>query len=184
HMAHGYLLHEFLSPITNRRTDQFGGSIENRQRFPLLVAEAVRKCWPQEWPVFVRLSVTDWAPPGEGLELPHTMAFVHRLKALGIDLIDCSSGGTISNAAIPVAPGYQVPFAKTIRQETKILTAAVGLITDARQASEILEQGQADLIFLGRKLLADPYWPLHAAKELKYDLDTLWPKPYERAKQS
>lgn len=178
HMAHGYLLHEFLSPISNHRTDIYGGSLENRMRLPLCIADQVRKKWPQELPVFVRISATDWE--SNGWSLNDSVEFSRRLKNLGIDLIDCSSGGNTENAQIPVAPGYQVSFAQAIKSEAGILTGAVGLITNARQANEIISSGKADVVLLGRELLRNPYWPLDAAKELGFDLE--WPLPYQRAK--
>ncbi len=179
HMAHGYLLHEFLSPLTNKRADKFGGELINRMRFPLKVAERVRKIWPEHLPVFVRLSATDWVEGG--WDLPQTITLCHELKKLGIDLIDCSTGGNVPDAKIPVAPAFQVPFASAIKNEVKIATAAVGLITEAKQAQSYLEEGKTDAIFIGRMLLADPYWPLHAAKSLNVELE--WPKQYERAKK-
>jgi 2,4-dienoyl-CoA reductase-like NADH-dependent reductase (Old Yellow Enzyme family) len=177
HMAHGYLLHEFLSPVSNQRKDEFGGSLENRMRFPLQVADAVRKVWPSSLPVFVRISATDWLD--EGWDLSQSVQFCSKLKEAGIDLIDCSSGGISADAKIPVKPHYQVPFSETIRKEIGINTAAVGLISDPHQAEEILSQGKADSIFLARQFLRDPYWPLHAAKLLGESIS--WPKQYGRA---
>ncbi len=178
HMAHGYLLHEFLSPLANRRTDGYGGSLEGRMRFPLQVAEAVRKRWPDRLPVFVRVSATDWADGG--WDLPQTVRFAGKLKELGIDLIDCSSGGMVPNVPIPDGPGYQTPFAAAVRKETGIPTGAVGLITDPAQAEQIVATGIADAVVLARGMLRDPYWPLHAAKALKVDVP--WPRQYLRAK--
>ncbi|MNX16088.1 NADPH dehydrogenase [compost metagenome] len=178
HMAHGYLLHEFLSPLSNQREDDYGGSLANRARLPLRVAQAVREFWPETLPVFVRISATDWAEGG--WDLDQSIPFSRWLKERGIDLIDCSSGGTVPHARIPVEPGYQVPFARAIRQEAGIPTGAVGLITDPAQADAILERGDADAVLLGRELLRDPYWPLHAAAALGVDRD--WPVQYERAK--
>jgi 2,4-dienoyl-CoA reductase-like NADH-dependent reductase (Old Yellow Enzyme family) len=178
HMAHGYLLHEFLSPITNQRSDQYGGSLENRMRLPIMVAEAVRAEWPAEQPLFVRISASDWIEGGWDIE--SSIALARELKGVGVDLIDCSSGGIAPGIKIPVGPGYQVPFAEAVRREAAIATVAVGLITDVRQAEEIIESGKADAVMLARQLLRDPYWPLHAAKEL--GVDALWPKQYERAK--
>ncbi|MNK46204.1 NADPH dehydrogenase [compost metagenome] len=178
HMAHGYLLHEFLSPLSNQRKDDYGGSLANRARLPLRVAQAVREFWPETLPVFVRISATDWAEGG--WDLDQSIQFSRWLKERGIDLIDCSSGGTVPHARIPVEPGYQVPFARAIRQEAGIPTGAVGLITDPAQADAILERGDADAVLLGRELLRDPYWPLHAAATLGVDRD--WPVQYERAK--
>jgi 2,4-dienoyl-CoA reductase-like NADH-dependent reductase (Old Yellow Enzyme family) len=177
HMAHGYLLHEFLSPLANQRTDQFGGAIENRIRFPLRVAEVVRREVPVHLPAFVRISATDWA--AGGWDLPQSIELSRSLKAIGIDLIDCSSGGLVPNAKIPIGPGYQVPFASSIRKEVGIATGAVGLITDARQAEELIARGDADAIFLARAMLRDPYWANHAAKEL--GAEASWPLQYLRA---
>lgn len=178
HAAHGYLLHQFLSPLCNQRSDEYGGSLENRMRVPLRVTEAVREIWPAKWPVFVRISATDWAPGG--WDLPQSIEFSRRLKESGIDLIDCSSGGAVPGVKIPVAPGYQVPFSEAIRKEAGIATGAVGLITEPAQAQEIIASGQADIVLLARELLRDPYWPLHAAAALGVDVQ--WPVQYERAK--
>jgi 2,4-dienoyl-CoA reductase-like NADH-dependent reductase (Old Yellow Enzyme family) len=179
HMAHGYLLHEFLSPLSNHRTDDFGGSLANRMRVPLRVAGVVREIWPQDWPVFVRISASDWKEGG--WDLPQSIELSKALGKIGIDLIDCSSGGTAHDAKIPSEPGYQVPFAEAIRRESKIATGAVGLITNAVQAEEIIVGEKADVVFLARQMLRDPYWPLHAAKELGADVP--WPKQYDRAKR-
>lgn len=176
HGAHGYLLHSFVSPLSNRRTDDYGGSLENRLRFPLAVAKAVRDTWPEEKPVFYRLSATDWADGG--WDLAQSIELARRLKAIGIDLIDTSSGGNIHDAKMGIGPGYQVPFAAAIRAETGIATAAVGLITEAAQAEQILAQGQADAVCLARAFLRDPYWPRHAAKTLGVEMK--WPDPYKR----
>ncbi|MHB0968462.1 MAG: NADH:flavin oxidoreductase/NADH oxidase [Thermoanaerobaculia bacterium] len=178
HAAHGYLLHEFLSPLANRRDDEYGGSLENRMRAPLQVIEAVRAVWPDELPLFVRISSTDWAEGGWDLE--QSIAFARELKRLGVDLIDCSSGGMVATAVVPLAPGYQVPFARAIRRDAQIATGAVGLITESHQAEQIVATGDADAVFLARQLLRDPYWPLHAAKELGAEIE--WPKQYLRAK--
>ena len=178
HMAHGYLLHEFLSPLANMRKDAYGGILENRMRFPLQVAKAVRSVWPEKLALFVRISASDWTEGGWDIEQSAVLA--KELKNLGVDLIDCSSGALIPNAKIPAVPGYQVPFAQAIRSEAGILTGAVGLITEAEHAAQILEEGHADVIFLARELLRDPYWPLHAAHRLGVDLK--WPNQYERAK--
>jgi len=178
HNAHGYLLHEFLSPLSNHRTDAYGGSLENRMRLPLRVARAVREIWPARWPVFVRISATDWADGG--WDLAQSVLFCQELRRIGIDLIDCSSGALVPYAKIPVGPGFQVPFAETIRREVGIATGAVGLITAARQAEEIVAFGKADAVFIARALLRDPYWPLHAAAEL--GADAAWPVQYGRAK--
>lgn len=178
HMAHGYLMHQFLSPLSNHRKDTYGGSLENRMRFPLQVAERVRKVWPMKWPLFVRISATDWVEGG--WDLDQSIEFTKALQTIGVDLIDCSSGGSVPHAKIPVGPGYQVPFAREIRKETKIATGAVGLITDPHQAETILKENHADAVFLARELLRDPYWPLHAAKTLGEEIP--WPPQYERAK--
>ncbi|TSA00198.1 MAG: NADH:flavin oxidoreductase/NADH oxidase [Deltaproteobacteria bacterium] len=180
HMAHGYLLHEFLSPLTNRRTDAFGGSLENRLRFPVSVARAVRAEWPERLPVFVRVSATDWVEGG--WDLPQTVALARELKTLGIDMVDCSSGGTVPDAVVPAGPGFQAPFAAAVRREAGIATGAVGLITEPAQAEEMVSTGQADAILIGREFLRDPYWPLHAARTLGVDVP--WPSQYERAKLS
>lgn len=178
HAAHGYLMHEFHSPISNRRTDRYGGSFENRIRFTLEVVDAVRRVWAQSQPLFVRISATDWVDGGWTIDESVELARI--LKGRGVDLIDASSGGTVGTAAIPLAPGYQVPFAARIRREAGIATGAVGLITEAHQAQAIVAEGSADLIFIARELLRDPYWPLHAAHQLGVDVS--WPKQYLRAK--
>ncbi|HEX4792627.1 MAG TPA: NADH:flavin oxidoreductase/NADH oxidase [Humisphaera sp.] len=178
HMAHGYLLHEFLSPLSNQRTDDFGGSVENRMRFPLRVAKEVREIWPQRLPLFARVSATDWAEGG--WDLPQSIHLAQSLKEVGVDLIDCSSGGLTPQQKIQLGPGYQVPFAEAIRREAGIATGAVGLITQAKQAEQIIASGQADLVLLAREMLRDPYWPLHAAQELGAELE--WPAQYGRAK--
>lgn len=179
HMAHGYLLHEFLSPLSNRRSDEFGGSLENRLRFPLRVAKVVRDFFPEHLPVFVRISASDWIEGG--WDLGQSLELVRRLKAIGIDLIDCSSGGLVPEAAPPFGPGFQTPFSAAIRQEVGIATGAVGFITDPAQAEQIVATGQADAVFLARQMLRDPYWPLYAAKAL--GVEVLWPVQYERARQ-
>lgn len=179
HMAHGYLLNEFLSPISNKRRDQFGGTLENRMRFPLQVADGIRKIWPQEWPVLVRISATDWVEGGWTLE--DSIQFAKNLKSIGIDLIDCSSGGISPLQKIKAAPGYQVHLSEGVRKAAAIPTGAVGIITEAKQAEEILQTGQADVIIMARELLRDPYWPLHAARVLNADIK--WPLQYERAKR-
>ncbi len=178
HFAHGYLVNEFLSPNTNKRTDEYGGSLENRCRLPLNIAKLVREFWPQGKPVFARISATDWVDGGWDLE--QSVQLSKWLKELGIDLIDCSSGGNAADAKIPAGPGYQTKFAETIRAEAGIATGAVGMITTAFQAETIIVTGQADAVLLARELLRDPYWPLHAAKELHVDLE--WPDQYARAK--
>jgi 2,4-dienoyl-CoA reductase-like NADH-dependent reductase (Old Yellow Enzyme family) len=177
HGAHGYLLHEFCSPLSNLRNDEWGGSLENRIRFPLAVARAVREAWPADKPVFYRISATDWADGG--WDLAQSIELCKRLKALGIDLIDVSSGGNIATQKIALGPGYQVPFSDAIRRDAAIPTLAVGLISDAVQAEQIVSFGQADAVCLARAMLRDPYWPLHAAKTLKVDLR--WPEQYHRA---
>ena len=177
HAAHGYLLHEFLSPLSNLRTDNYGGSFENRIRLVLEVVDAVRSVWPERLPLFVRISATDWAEggwnPDESVELARL------LRDRGVDLMDCSSGGNVADAKIPVAPGYQVGFAARIRREAGIATAAVGLITEPAQANAIIAEGDADFVFLARAELRDPYWPVHAAAALGES--TTWPKQYLRA---
>ena len=177
HMAHGYLLHEFLSPLSNQRRDDYGGSFENRIRLPLRIAQEVRRAWPKEFPLFARLSVTDWAEGG--WDLPQSIRLSSALKEVGVDLIDCSSGALVPNVKIPVGPGYQVPFAAAIRKEAEIATGAVGLITDPHQADEVIADGQADVVLLARALLRDPYWPLRAAKALGEK--PAWPPQYARA---
>ncbi|MFN7930500.1 MAG: NADH:flavin oxidoreductase/NADH oxidase [Blastocatellia bacterium] len=178
HMAHGYLLHEFLSPLANHRSDEFGGDLAGRMRFPLQVAAAVRDVWPAHLPVFVRISASDWTE--EGWDLTQSVQFAAQLKTLGIDLMDCSSGGIVPGIKIPVGPSYQVPFAAALRRETGLATGAVGMITTPLQAEQIITAGEADVVFLARALLRDPYWPLHAAKELQVDVP--WPVQYERAR--
>ena len=179
HMAHGYLLHEFLSPLSNHREDAFGGDLEGRMRFPCRVARAVRESWPSTLPMFVRISATDWSDGG--WDLDQSVVFAKRLKELGVDLIDCSSGGIVAHAKVPAKPGYQVPFASTIRREANTPTGAVGLITEPQQAEDILGREEADLIIMARAMLRDPYWPLHAARALSVDVP--WPHQYLRAKQ-
>jgi len=179
HMAHGYLLHSFLSPLSNQRRDDYGGDFNNRIRLPLRVAEAVRSEWPSQLPVFVRISATDWVEGGWDLE--QSIELSQRLRDIGIDLIDVSSGGLTPDAAIPAGPGYQTAFAEVIRRDANILTSTVGLITQPMQAETILRTGQADAIALGREMLRDPYWPLHAARELSAEIT--WPVQYERAKR-
>ena len=178
HMAHGYLLHEFLSPLSNRRTDDHGGPLANRMRLPLRVARAVREAWPDRLPLFARLSCTDWAEGG--WDLPQTIELARALKDAGVDLIDCSSGGLVPDAKIPVGPGYQVPFAEAVRREAGIATGAVGLITGARQAEQVIAAGQADVVLIARELLRDPHWPLRAAAELGAEVE--WPAQYARGK--
>jgi 2,4-dienoyl-CoA reductase-like NADH-dependent reductase (Old Yellow Enzyme family) len=178
HAAHGYLLHQFLSPLSNQRRDQYGGSFDNRIRFVLEVTAAVREVWPQELPLFVRVSATDWVE--DGWNPDETVELARRLKQLGVDLVDVSSGGTASSAEIPTGPGYQTRFAERVRQESELATGTVGMITDPAQAEHILRTGQADLIFLARELLRDPYWPLQADEDLGGRAAT-WPAQYQRA---
>jgi 2,4-dienoyl-CoA reductase-like NADH-dependent reductase (Old Yellow Enzyme family) len=177
HAAHGYLAHEFLSPVSNKRADEYGGSLTNRARFPLEIVRAVRANFPAELPVWVRLSVTDWVD--DGLTLDDAIAFAKLLKAEDIDLIDVSSGGNDHRQQIPIGPGYQVAFAERLRREAGIATGAVGMITDPAQADQIVRTGQADVVLLARELLRDPYWPLQAAEALHQPGS--WPKQYERA---
>jgi 2,4-dienoyl-CoA reductase-like NADH-dependent reductase (Old Yellow Enzyme family) len=177
HGAHGYLLHEFLSPLTNRRTDEYGGSFENRVRLFVEVTEAVRTVWPESLPLMARISGTDWVAGGWDLE--QSVELARLLAPRGVDLIDCSSGGIMPGVKIPVGPGYQVEIAERIRRDARIATAAVGLITGAEQADAIVRSGQADMVFLARQLLRDPYWPLHSAKAL--GARVTWPVQYERA---
>jgi 2,4-dienoyl-CoA reductase-like NADH-dependent reductase (Old Yellow Enzyme family) len=178
HMAHGYLLHEFLSPLSNHRKDEYGGSLENRLRFPLRIARAVRDAWPKELPLFARISATDWVEGG--WDLAQSVELCKRLRDIGIDLVDCSSGGTVPYAVIPAGPGFQTPFATAIRKEAGIAVSTVGFITDPVQAEQIIATELADAVVLARELLRDPYWPLHAAKALNADI--AWPNQYLRAK--
>jgi 2,4-dienoyl-CoA reductase-like NADH-dependent reductase (Old Yellow Enzyme family) len=177
HSAHGYLLHEFLSPLANHRTDSYGGSFENRTRLLLEVVTAVRRVWPICYPLFIRISASDWVPGGWDIE--QSVALAELLGPLGVDLIDCSSGGMVPNAQIPVAPGFQVPFADQIRQRTGILTGAVGMITNAGQADAILNGDKADVVILAREFLRQPYWPLAIARDLGFPVT--WPVQYLRA---
>ncbi len=177
HGAHGYLLNSFLSPLSNRRSDDYGGSFENRTRIVRQTIEAVRRNWPERLPLFFRISATDWAEGGWDIE--QSIELARMLKGWGVNLVDCSSGGNVMGARIPVAPGYQVLFAEQIRRAAGIATGAVGLITSAVQAEQILRNGQADLILIARQMLRDPYWPLHAAMELGQPAS--WPAQYSRA---
>ncbi len=177
HSAHGYLLHEFLSPLSNQRSDGYGGSFENRTRILREVVEAVRRVWPDDNPLFVRISATDWVDRGWTIE--DSIALASQLRPLGVDGIDCSSGGNVADAQIPLGPSYQVPFADRIRRETGMPTLAVGLITAFEQADQIIRAGQADLVVMARELLRAPYWPIHAARSLKHEAPV--PKPYLRA---
>ena len=177
HAAHGYLLHEFLSPLSNQRTDEYGGSFENRSRIVIRVAAAICEVWPEKFPVFCRISATDWKEGG--WDLPQSIELARLLKHAGVDLIDVSSGGLVPNVKIPIAPGYQVPFAAAIRKQAGIATGAVGMITDPEQAEAIIKSGQADLVFLARELLRDPYWPRRAAQQLGDAITP--PVQYQRA---
>jgi 2,4-dienoyl-CoA reductase-like NADH-dependent reductase (Old Yellow Enzyme family) len=177
HSAHGYLLHEFLSPISNRRSDEYGGSFENRVRLLLEIVAAIREVWSRERPLFVRISATDWTEGG--WDLPQSIRLAALLRDRGVDLIDVSSGGNVAGVAIPVGPGYQTPFSEAIRAQTGILTGSVGMITDPAQAAHIVRTGLADLIFIAREFLRDPYWPLHAAAALGETAS--WPVQYLRA---
>jgi 2,4-dienoyl-CoA reductase-like NADH-dependent reductase (Old Yellow Enzyme family) len=177
HAAHGYLIHEFLSPLSNKREDEYGGSFENRTRLCREVVAAVRSAWPKELPLFVRISATDWVEGGWSVEESVTLA--GELKQTGVDLIDCSSGGNVPHAKIPVGPGYQTAFAERIRREAGIMTGAVGMITSPLQAEHIIRTGQADAVIIAREFLRNPYWPLHAARELEQPI--AWPVQYLRA---
>ena len=177
HSAHGYFLHEFLSPLSNRRSDQYGGSFENRTRIVREVVGRVRRFWPERLPLFIRISSTDWVEGGWDIE--QAVELARNLRPLGVDLVDCSSGGNVADAKIPMAPGFQVPFAERIRREAGILTGAVGMITEARQADEVIRNGQADIVLLAREMLRDPYWPQHAAAQLGKSIS--WPAQYLRA---
>ncbi len=180
HAAHGYLLHQFLSPLANRRADRYGGAFDNRVRLVLEVVRAVRQVWPERLPLLTRLSATDWME-GESWTIEQSVALSRLLKSAGVDLVDCSSGGVVPGARIVAGPGYQTPFAERIRREAGIPTAAVGEITGVAQAAHILRTGQADLVFLARQFLRDPYWPLHAAAELGATANAAWPAQYARA---
>lgn len=177
HAAHGYLLHQFLSPLANRRTDGYGGSFENRIRLTREVVSAVRSLWPQEWPLLIRLSATDWVEGG--WDADQTVELCRLLKSDGVDLVDVSTGGMVPVAKIPVGPGFQVPFATRVKKETGLAVAAVGLITEAAQAEAIIAHGEADLVLIGRESLRNPCWPLQAAQAL--GVATPWPKQYLRA---
>ncbi len=177
HGAHGYLLHEFLSPLSNKRTDEYGGSFENRIRLLLEIIEGVKESWPEENPLFVRISASDWTEGGWTAEDSAELGKV--LITKGVDLIDCSSGGNVATAKIPIGPGYQVQFAEKVKKESGILTGAVGMITEPKQADEIISSGKADLVIMAREFLRDPYFPLRAAHEL--GVEVKWPSQYERA---
>jgi len=179
HAAHGYLLHSFYSPLSNHRTDEYGGSFDNRVRFTLETAAALRETVGRDLPLIVRLSCSDWTDGGCTIE--DSLELAKRLKAIGVDAIDSSSGGNVPSAKIPVGPGYQVPFAKAIRHQADIATAAVGMITDPQQAEAIVANGDADFVLLARAILRDPYWPIHAARALGADVSKLAPIQYGRA---
>jgi 2,4-dienoyl-CoA reductase-like NADH-dependent reductase (Old Yellow Enzyme family) len=178
HAAHGYLLHQFLSPLVNQRTDGYGGSLRNRSRLLREVVEAVRRVWPEELPLLVRISATDWVPGG--WDVDESVELCRELPGLGVDLVDVSSGGTSPKAAVPAGPGYQTGFAERIRREAGIATGAVGMITSPEQADHVVRSGQADLVLLARELLRDPYFALRAAKALR--AEGPWPRQYERAR--
>lgn len=179
HGAHGYLLHEFFSPLSNHRTDEYGGSFENRIRLLVEVTEAIREVWPEDYPLFVRISATDWVEGGWTVD--NSIALTKILKTKGVDLIDCSTGGNSTGVRIPLVPMYQVPFSEQVKKGAGIMTGAVGLITTPQQCEQILQEQQADLIMLARQMLRDPYFPLHAAKVLGVDVP--WPSQYLRAKK-
>jgi 2,4-dienoyl-CoA reductase-like NADH-dependent reductase (Old Yellow Enzyme family) len=178
HAAHGYLLHQFLSPISNRRADAYGGSFENRTRLAREVLAALRAVWPERLPILVRVSATDWAEGG--WDVDETVALARSFRELGVDLVDVSSGGMVATATVPAGPGYQTRFAERIRREAGIPTGAVGMITTPEQADHVLRTGQADLVLLAREMLRDPYWPLHAAQRLRASV--AWPEQYLRAR--
>jgi 2,4-dienoyl-CoA reductase-like NADH-dependent reductase (Old Yellow Enzyme family) len=180
HAAHGYLLHEFLSPLSNKRADDYGGSFEARIKFPLEVVSTVRRAIPEDMPLFVRISATDWVDGGWTIE--DSVAFSRELAKVGVDLVDCSTGGNVAKAKIPVAPGYQVPFADAVRNQADIRTGAVGLITEPEQAESILQEGKADVVFIAREALRNPHWALQTAQKLNANIE--WPRQYERAKPS
>jgi len=177
HAAHGYLLHEFLSPLSNQRTDEYGGSFENRTRMVREVAKAIRNVWPEQFPLLTRISATDWS--AGGWDVDQSVELARQLKALGVDLIDCSSGGNVATAKIPIGAGYQTPFAERIRKDAGILTGAVGMITAPVQAEHIVGSGQADAVLIAREFLRDPYFPMRAARELAQEIT--WPAQYLRA---
>jgi 2,4-dienoyl-CoA reductase-like NADH-dependent reductase (Old Yellow Enzyme family) len=177
HGAHGYLINQFLSPISNHRTDEYGGSFENRSRFLFEVIDAVRAEWPERLPLFLRISATDWIEGGWTVD--DSVRLAGAVRRTGVDLIDCSSGGTAASAQIPVGPGYQVPFAERIRRETGMLTGAVGMLTEPEQVHSIVREGKADIVLLARAFLRDPYWPIHAAQRLSEQ--AIIPDQYARA---
>ncbi|HNS05301.1 MAG TPA: NADH:flavin oxidoreductase/NADH oxidase [Candidatus Saccharicenans sp.] len=178
HQAHGFLVHQFLSPLSNKRIDSYGGSLENRCRLALEIAKGIRENIPDNLPLLVRVSSTDWVENGWDIE--QSLFLAHRLKEAGVDLIDCSSGGNVPNAKIPAGPGYQLPFSERIKKEVKILTGGLGFITSPEQAETVIRGGQADIVLLGREFLRHPYWPLEAAKKLRAEIK--WPEQYLRAK--
>lgn len=178
HAAHGYLLHEFLSPLSNHRTDSYGGSFQNRARFVIEVIDAVREVWPDTFPLWVRLSTTDWTEGG--WDVSQSVELSTMMKSHGVDLVDCSSGGNVATASIPVGAGYQVEAAARIRREAAVETAAVGMITSPAQADTIVRTGQSDFVLIARELLRNPYWPLSAAQQLHYKTSPV-PKQYQRA---
>jgi 2,4-dienoyl-CoA reductase-like NADH-dependent reductase (Old Yellow Enzyme family) len=179
HAAHGYLCHSFYSPISNKRTDEYGGSFENRIRFTVETLESMRAVWPENLPLAVRVSCADWVDGGWTIE--ETIELAKKLKQTGADLIDCSSGfGSPDHRKYPFGPGWQVPFSEAVRREAQVATAAVGMITDPIQANDIIESGNADIVLLAREMLRDPYWPQHAAKALSHDLKSIVPSPYLR----
>ncbi|HET6936167.1 MAG TPA: NADH:flavin oxidoreductase/NADH oxidase [Candidatus Angelobacter sp.] len=179
HGAHGYLLNSFFSPVSNHRKDGYGGSFANRIRMACEVAEAVRKVWPENYPLLIRISATDWIEGGWTIQ--DSVALARVLGPMGVDLIDCSSGGNVAGVRIPVGPGYQVALAEQVRRDGGVLTGAVGMITDPAQADQIIRSGQADVVFLARQFLREPYWPLLAARDLNQNIE--WPPQYDRARQ-
>jgi 2,4-dienoyl-CoA reductase-like NADH-dependent reductase (Old Yellow Enzyme family) len=178
HMAHGYLVHEFLSPLSNLRKDEYGGSLDNRCRFAVEIAKGVREVIPGDFPLFARISSSDWVERGWDIE--DSVQLSKKLKEAGVDLIDCSSGGNAPKVRIPSGPGYQIPFSERIKKEAGVLTGGIGMITSPEQADQIIRTEQADIVLLAREILRNPYWPLHAANVLRTDVD--WPVQYERAK--
>ena len=179
HMAHGYLVHEFLSPLSNLRDDGYGGSLESRCRFAIEIAKGVRGAIPEDFPLFARISSSDWIEGGWSIE--DSVLLSKKLKEVGVDLVDCSSGGNAPKAPIPAGPGYQIPFSERIKKDVGILTGGIGFITSPEQADQIIRTGQADIVLLAREILRNPYWPLNAAKVLKEEIE--WPKQYGRAKE-
>jgi 2,4-dienoyl-CoA reductase-like NADH-dependent reductase (Old Yellow Enzyme family) len=177
HSAHGYLIHEFYSPLSNNRTDEYGGSFENRTRLAREIVSAIRKQWPEHLPLFIRISATDWKEGG--WDLDQSVELVKQLGPLGVDLVDCSSAGLVPDQKIVAGPGFQVPFSERIRRDTGVMTATVGLIETKEQVAEILAKNQADLVLMAREFLRDPYWPLRAARELGHKIS--WPAQYLRA---